>query len=114
MAMYLTTVHEFYPDDEPFESGIEEEIDPVQTECRVGVHHCLDCGHEEFWLEDPRSPLEGEVKRLRTACKSALYTIAALESGKLTDFAAHYTMVASTCSSLRAVLGLEPKGDGDG
>ena len=55
--------------------------------------------------------LGGEVKRLRTACESALFTIEALESGNLTDWAAHYTMVASACATLRAVL--KKKGDGD-
>lgn len=50
-----------------------------------------------------------EVERLRTACGSALFAIEALESGKLTDRAAHYTMVGSTCAMLRAIV--EQKGD---
>ena len=72
--MYTATVNWFYPDPEPFEEGVEDEIDPIETEARIGVNHCLGCGHEEFWLADPRSPLKAKVERLREALNHVEWT----------------------------------------
>jgi len=75
MATYMSAVDWFVADSEQFESGTIEGPEDIRTCVSVGVNHCLDCGHEEFWLEDPRSPLEAENKRLRVACSAALECI---------------------------------------
>ena len=79
--------------------------------CPTWYDYCR-CSVENLEFNIKRAEKAGaEVERLRTACKDALFTIAALESGNLTDWAAHYTMVTSACKMLRAVL--KKEGDED-
>jgi len=87
MAAYMGSADWFAADSEPFEPGKVERLedDELETCVSVGVLHCLDCEYEEFWLEDPRSPLEAEVERLRGAILAIRARVAHIQGqGRIT------------------------------